>query len=104
MNRLEQITSSTNQVRRGEWHGVSTTRQTTSVDIKRPMSNSFMNPWLASERLAIMLLPITGIAVAVALLPIGASQFDMVTFFVPWMNVIQERGLASLSSEFSGYP
>ncbi len=40
----------------------------------------------------------------VALLPIGASRFDMSTYFVPWMTAVQNGGLGSLSGEFAGYP
>ena len=49
------------------------------------------------------LLPISGIAVAFALLPIGADNHDMVAYFKPWMAVVQERGLASVSSDFADY-
>ena len=67
------------------------------------MSKHLTNPWLAPERLSVLLLPITGLAAAVALLPLGASNFDMVNFFVPWMNTVQDRGLASVSGDFAGY-
>jgi Gpi18-like mannosyltransferase len=67
------------------------------------MSKPLTNPWLAPERLSLMLLPITGLAVAVVLLPLGASSYDMRNFFVPWMNAVQDRGVASLSGDFSGY-
>jgi len=68
------------------------------------MSKYLKNPWLAPERLSVMLLPITGLAAAVALLPLGASNYDMREFFVPWMNTVQERGLASLSGDFGYTP
>ena len=42
-------------------------------------------------------------AAAVALLPIGGDHHDMVEYFKPWMAVAQERGLASLSSDFADY-
>jgi len=67
------------------------------------MSNSLTNT-LSGERLFVLLLPITGVTAAVALLPFGTSNYDMATFFIPWMNVVQDRGAASLSSEFAGYP
>ncbi len=63
-----------------------------------------MSPWLSRERFSVLLLPITGVAAAVALLPFGGSNHDMTAFFIPWMKVVQDRGLASLSGEFSGYP
>ena len=59
--------------------------------------------WFAYEELTVFLLPITGIAVAFTLLPIGADKYDMVAYFKPWMAIVQERGLASLSSEFADY-
>jgi Gpi18-like mannosyltransferase len=67
------------------------------------MSKHLTNPWLAPERLSVMVLPIAGLAAAVALLPLGASTTDMTKFFVPWMNTVQDRGLASLSGNFAGY-
>ena len=67
------------------------------------MSKPLTHPWLAPERLSLMVLPITGLAVALALLPLGASNYDMMKFFVPWMNTVQDRGLASLSGDFAGY-
>ena len=75
-----------------------------SVVLQRTMSKHLTNPWLAPERLSVMVLPITGLAAAVALLPLGASNYDMMKFFVPWMNTVQDRGLASLSGDFAGYP
>ena len=59
--------------------------------------------WLAPARLPVLLLPITGLAAAVALLPIGSSTGDMVTYFLPWMDAVQDGGLTSLSSEFADY-
>ena len=67
------------------------------------MSKPLTHPWLAPERLSLVLLPITGLAVAFALLPLGGSNYDMMKFFVPWMNTVQDRGLASLSGDFAGY-
>ena len=60
---------------------------------------------LAPEVLPVLILPVTGIVVAVALLPIGAlaTTGDIATYFRPWMDVVQHRGLASLSSEFADY-
>ena len=59
--------------------------------------------WLAPARLPVLLLPITGLAAMVALLPIGSSSGDMVTYFLPWMDAVQNGGLTSLSSEFADY-
>jgi Gpi18-like mannosyltransferase len=73
------------------------------VPVQRTMSNPLTNPWLAPERLSVLFLPITGLAVAVTLLPLGASNYDMWNFFVPWMNAVQDRGLASLSGDFAAY-
>jgi Gpi18-like mannosyltransferase len=67
------------------------------------MSKHLINPWLAPERLSLVFLPIAGLAAAFALLPLGASNYDMMKFFVPWMNTVQDRGLASLSGDFAGY-
>jgi len=58
---------------------------------------------LTPETLAVFLLPIAGIAAAFALLPVGADNHDMVAYFKPWMAVVQERGLASLASDFADY-
>ena len=73
------------------------------MDTETRLSKLLRKRWLAPERLPVLLLPITGLAVAVALLPIGTATGDMVKFFVPWMAAVQERGLASISSEFAGY-
>jgi Gpi18-like mannosyltransferase len=59
--------------------------------------------WRATARLPVLLLPITGIAATVALLPIASSSGDMVTYFLPWMDAVQDGGLTSLSSEFADY-
>ena len=68
------------------------------------MSKRLTNSWLAPERLPVLLLPITGIAVVVALLPVGfTTGGDVVTYFGPWMDAVQHRGLASLSGEFADY-
>src|SRR5262245_19482054 len=72
--------------------------------VQRTVSKHLTSPWLAPERLSVMVLPITGLAAAVALRPLGASNYDMMKFFVPWMNTVQDRGLASVSGDFAGYP
>lgn len=57
-----------------------------------------------SVRLAVILLVITGLAMAIALLPIaGPSDGDFPLFLQPWMDAIRLRGLASISGEFSEY-
>jgi Gpi18-like mannosyltransferase len=71
--------------------------------VRLPTSKLPTSEWLVPEALAVFLLPITGIAVAFALLAIGADKYDMVAYFKPWMAIVQERGLASLSSEFADY-
>ena len=48
--------------------------------------------WLAPARLPVLLLPITGIAATVALLPIGSSSHDMVTYFLPGWTPFRTAG------------
>jgi Gpi18-like mannosyltransferase len=46
----------------------------------------------------------TGLATAMALLPIeGPPASDFALFLYSWMDVIRDRGLASISGEFSAY-
>ena len=78
-------------------------RRSYRVDVDGPKSKPWTKPWLAPERLSVILLPIAGVAAGFALLPLGAANFDMAKFFIPWMAVVRERGLASLSGEFGGY-
>jgi Gpi18-like mannosyltransferase len=69
------------------------------------VSKLLTNSWFAPEQLPVLLLPITGVIAAVVLLPIGAfiTTGDMANYFGPWMDVVQHRGLASLSGEFADY-
>jgi Gpi18-like mannosyltransferase len=67
------------------------------------MSKRLAGPWLAPELRSLVLLPVTGLAAAFALLPIGNANYDMVIHYMPWMDVVQNGGLASLSSEFADY-
>jgi Gpi18-like mannosyltransferase len=86
-----------------EWLGG---RQREASSRSRELVSKFQtNSWLAPELLPVLLLPITGIAAALALLPIGVSTTtgDMATYFRPWMDVVYHRGLASLSGEFADY-
>jgi hypothetical protein len=53
------------------------------------------------ELSSVLLLPIAGLAAAVALLPIVSS--DVIKYFIPWMDAVQRGGLASISSEFADY-
>src|SRR5690349_23815132 len=62
------------------------------------------NRWLAPDRLAVVLLPITGLAAAAALLPVGVMRYDMAKHYIPWMEAVRAGGLASMSSEFADYP
>jgi Gpi18-like mannosyltransferase len=50
---------------------------------------------------AVLLLPLSGVAVALALLPIASS--DLTDYVIPWMQALQQRGAAGLSGEFSDY-
>lgn len=66
------------------------------------ISNSL--PLGVSVRLATILLVITGFAIMVALVPIiGPPDGDFPLFLQGWMDAIRERGLASISGEFSEY-
>jgi Gpi18-like mannosyltransferase len=42
-------------------------------------------------------------AAALALLPVGTANYDMVSHFIPWMHAVEAGGLASISGEFSNY-
>jgi Gpi18-like mannosyltransferase len=50
---------------------------------------------------AVLLLPLSGVAVALALLQIASS--DLTDYVIPWMQALQQRGAAGLSGEFSDY-
>src|SRR5262245_52997827 len=67
------------------------------------MFNLLTNRWLAPERLAVIILPITGIAAAAALLPVGLLRYDMVQHYIPWMEAVRSGGLASMSGQFADY-
>lgn len=50
------------------------------------------------------LLASAGFAAALALLPIsGPPNGDFALYLMPWMDIIRERGAASMSAEFSAY-
>ena len=74
------------------------------MDTETRLSKPLRKSWLALELSPFIALSLTGAAAMVALLPIGASRFDMSTYFVPWMTAVQNGGLGSLSGEFAGYP
>lgn len=79
--------------------------QMTAWTRRLAVSKLLTSSWLAPEVLPVLLLPVTGIVVAVALLPIGAfaTSGDIATYFRPWMDVVQHRGWASVSGEFADY-
>lgn len=49
----------------------------------------------------VLILPLVGVAVALALLPITSSDFT--NYVIPWLQALQQRGAAGLSGEFSNY-
>lgn len=50
------------------------------------------------------LMACAGLSAALALLPLaGPPSGDFALFLIPWMDVIRERGIASISGEFSAY-
>ena len=67
------------------------------------MFNLLTNRWLAPDRLAVVLLPVAGLAAAAALLPLGVMRYDMAKHYIPWMEAVRAGGLASMSSEFADY-
>lgn len=61
-----------------------------------------------SEKLSptalLALMTCAGFSAALALLPLaGPPDGDFALFLIPWMEIIRERGLASISGEFSAY-
>ncbi len=72
------------------------------------MSKLLTNLRLDPDSFPVLLLPLAGIAAAVALLPIrnftaGVATGDLANYFIPWMDAVQAGGLASLSGEFADY-
>jgi Gpi18-like mannosyltransferase len=49
----------------------------------------------------VLILPLVGAAVALALLPITSS--DLTDYVIPWLRALHQRGAAGLSGEFSDY-
>lgn len=57
-----------------------------------------------SANIILAMMACTAVAAARALMPIeGPADSDFALFLIPWIDVIQERGLASISGEFSAY-
>jgi len=58
-----------------------------------------------SPTVLLALMTCAGFSAALALLPLaGPPDGDFALFLIPWMDVIRERGFASISGEFSAYP
>ena len=57
-----------------------------------------------SPTVLIALMACAGFAAALALMPLaGPPDGDFALFLNPWMNIIRERGVASISGEYSAY-
>src|SRR5947209_19498298 len=55
------------------------------------------------DRVSIIFLPISGIALMLVFAPIGGFLYDMQYFYLPWMVAVQHGGISSISGGFSDY-